>query len=250
VGPAEDLARQAQVALNEHPARRLSTPLSRQPATGGRRRERGVALLGVALLVGLGGLIAACSPSTPTGGPSAGTSSQPPVAGASGDASTRLSAVLGQLANGYSFASTVKVGGQVATQAKGRWVSGASEFTVTTTGVSITYRTLPPRSWVLQSGAGWVEVNGNVPSGNPLDALKAPGQIAVLSDTSAMLELTASYPAAVLGLAGSGSVAVDLVVAPDGSLKASYAEAAGNATSTTTITPDPSQDPIAAPSPS
>ncbi|MGH2464173.1 MAG: hypothetical protein ACRDGI_01815, partial [Candidatus Limnocylindrales bacterium] len=65
-----------------------------------------------------------------------------------------------------------------------------------------------------------------------------------------MLELTASYPAAVLGLAGSGPVAVELVVAPDGSLKASYAETAGNATSVTTITPDPSQAPIAAPSPS
>jgi hypothetical protein len=250
VGTSDEVGRQAQVALNEQPAQRPPTPLSHDPANGGRRRERGVALLGVALLVGLSGLIAGCSPTTPTAGPSGVVTSQPPVVGASGDAAARLSAVLGQLAAGYSFTSTVKVGGQVATQAKGRWVSGASEFTVTTNGVSITYRTLPPRSWVLQSGAGWVEVNGNVPSGNPLDALKAPGQIAVLSDTSAMLELTASYPAAVLGLAGSSSVAVDLVLAPDGSLKASYAETAGNATSVTSITPNPSQAPIAAPSPS
>jgi hypothetical protein len=197
----------------------------------------------------MGGLIAACSPTSPSA-PSGVPPSQLPVVGSAGDASTHLSGALAQLANGYSFVSTVNVGGQVATQAKGRWVSGASEFTVTTNGVSITYRTLPPRSWVLQSGAGWVEVNGNVPSGNPLDALKAPGQIALLSSTSATLELTASYPAAVLGLAGSGSVAVDLVLAPDGSLKASYAATPGNATSTTTITPDPSQDPIAAPSPS
>ena len=172
------------------------------------------------------------------------------MTGASGDAAARLSADLSQLANGYSFTSTVKVGDQVATQANGRWVSGASEFTVTSSGVSITYRTLPPRSWVLQSGAGWVEVNGDVPSGNPLDALKTPGNVAVLSNTSSMLELTASYPASVLGLAGSGSVAVDLVLAPDGSLKASYAATVGNATSTTTIMPDPSQAPIAAPSPS
>jgi hypothetical protein len=231
-----------------HVGRRAQVALSQQPARGGRRRDRGVALFGVALLFGFSGLIAACSPSTPTAGPPG--ASQAPGAGASGDAAARLSTDLGQLALGYSFTSTVKVGDQVATQAKGRWVSGASEFTVTTNGVSITYRTLPPRSWVLQSGAGWVEVNGNVPSGNPLDALKSPGQIAVLGDTNAMLELTASYPAAVLGLAGSGSVAVDLVLAPDGSLKASYAETAGNATSVTTITPDPSQAPIAAPSPS
>jgi hypothetical protein len=121
---------------------------------------------------------------------------------------------------------------------------------VTTNGVSITYRTLPPQSWVLQSGAGWVEVNGTVPSGNPLDALKTPGQITLVSETGTSLEATASYPASVLGLAGSGTVAVDLVLAPDGSLKASYASTPDNATSTTTISPDASQAPIAAPSPS
>jgi len=65
-----------------------------------------------------------------------------------------------------------------------------------------------------------------------------------------MLEISASYPAAVLGLAGSGSVAVDLVVAADGSLKATYSATSSWATSTTTITPDPSQDPIVVPSPS
>ena len=167
-----------------------------------------------------------------------------------GDAAAQLTAALGQLASGYSFGSTVSVGGQVATQANGRWIGGGSEFTVTTNGVSITYRTLPPRSWVLQSGAGWVEVNGSVPSGNPLDALRAPGLATVVAQTGDMLELTASYPAALLGLAGSNSVAVDLILPSDGSLKATYAAATGDATSSTTITPDPSQDPIVVPSPS
>jgi hypothetical protein len=95
-----------------------------------------------------------------------------------------------------------------------------------------------------------VEVNGSVPSGNPLDALKAPGQATIVAQTGHMLELAASYPAAVLGLAGSNSVAVDLVLPSDGSLKATYAAATADATSSTTITPDPSQDPIVVPSPS
>jgi hypothetical protein len=223
---------------------------SRTPNAGGRRRASGVALFGVALLLGTAGLLAACgSPANSSGGPVSGTS---PIASAApvGDAAARLTDALVQLASGYSFGSTVSVGGQVATQANGRWIGGGSEFTVTTNGVSITYRTLPPRSWVLQAGAGWVEVNGTVPSGDPLDALKAPGQTTIVAQTNDMLELSASYPAAILGLAGNGQVAVDLVLAADGSLKATYTASTGNASSATTIKPDPSQDPIVVPSPS
>ncbi len=120
---------------------------------------------------------------------------------------------------------------------------------MTTNGVAITYRTLPPRSWVLQAGTGWVEVNGNVPSGDPLDALKAPTATTVVSQAGGSLELNATYPAAVLGLAGP-PVAVDLVLAGDGSLKATYTASGGTASSATTITPDPGQSPIVAPSPS
>jgi len=246
VGSPEDDAQQAQ-ALNQSTAPLRTTRRRHPPASGGRRRESGVALFG-ACVVALVAILAACSDSTnPTAPAASGTA---PSGAVTADGTARLTAVLGQLAHGYSFDTTVRVGGQVATQAKGRWIGGGSEFTVTTNGVAITYRTLPPRSWVLQSGAGWVEVNGSIPSGNPLDALKAPGQATVVAQTSAMLELTASYPAAVLGLAGSNSVAVDLVLPSDGSLQATYAAATGDATSSTTITPDRSQDPIVVPSPS
>jgi hypothetical protein len=71
-----------------------------------------------------------------------------------------------------------------------------------------------------------------------------------VAQTNDMLELSASYPAAILGLAGNGQVAVDLVLAADGSLKATYTASTGNASSATTIKPDPSQDPIVVPSPS
>jgi hypothetical protein len=207
----------------------------------------GVALFGLGLACAAAGFVAACAPSaSPSVAPSGVTAAGSPL----GDGGARLAAVLGKLASGYSFTSTVSVGGQVATQATGRWIGGASEFTVTTNGVSITYRTLPPRSWVLQAGKGWVEVNGSVPSGSPLDALKLPNQASVVKQTSDTLELTASYPAAVLGLAGSAPLAVDLVLASDGSLSATYTAPTGSATSATTIKPDPGQAPIAAPSPS
>jgi hypothetical protein len=244
VGPAGQDAQQAQT-LNRSITPLRTTQRGHSQAGGGRRRASGVALLGACLLALA--ILAACGTSTVPTIPAASGGSSSAL---SADAAAQLTAVLNQLAKGYSFDTTVSVGGQVATEAKGRWIGGGSEFTVTTNGVAITYRTLPPRSWVLQSGAGWVEVNGNVPSGNPLDALKAPGQATIVAHTGDMLELTASYQAAVLGLAGSNSVAVDLVLPSDGSLKATYVAAAANATSSTTITPDPSQDPIVVPSPS
>jgi len=243
--PAGQEPQQAQ-ALNQSTTPLRSTQRRSSPAGRGRRRERGVALFGACLLA-LAAILAACADSTvPT---AAAGSAGSPSGALPADAHAQLSAVLSRLAKGYSFDTTVSVGGQVATEAKGRWIGGGSEFTVTTNGVAITYRTLPPRSWVLQSGAGWVEVNGSVPSGDPLDALKAPSRATIVAQSGTMLELTASYPAAVLGLAGSNSVAVDLVLPSDGSLQATYAAATGDATSSTTIKPDPGQDPIVVPSP-
>ena len=253
MGSSEPVAQQANVALNHSPTGAPTRRRSHPRANGGRRRESGAALSGISILLGLAGLVAACGAPTSSGSANSSATVALPSNGTTVDGGSRLGAVLGQLANGYSFTTIVSVGGQVATQASGRWVGGSSEFTVTTGKVAITYRTLPPRSWVLQSGAGWVEVNGNVPSGDPLDALKAPTQTTVVAQTSDMVELTANYPAAVLGLAGTNTVAVDLVLAGDGSLKATYASTAGSgpaATSATTITPDPSQAPIVVPSPS
>ncbi len=178
--------------------------------------------------------------------PASGTPASP----ASADARTQLASAISRLGAGYTFSTTVSVGGQVATQASGRWIGGASEFVVTTEGTSITYRTLPPLSWVLQPGQGWVEVNGSVPSGNPLDALRAPSQVSVVGQAGGTLELTASYPPASLGLGGSSAVPVDIKLGSDGSLVAAYSDPAGSASSATTINPDPGQDPIPAPSPS
>jgi hypothetical protein len=103
---------------------------------------------------------------------------------------------------------------------------------------------------VLQPGKGWAEVNGSVPSGSPLDALKSPTLLSVAAQQGGTLELNATYPAAVLGLAGSGSVPVALTIAADGTLTAAYDAPAGSASSKTTISPNAGQGPIAAPSPS
>ncbi|MGH2513334.1 MAG: hypothetical protein ACRDGQ_11665 [Candidatus Limnocylindrales bacterium] len=151
---------------------------------------------------------------------------------------------------GYSFKSSVSLGGKVATQASGRWIAGGSEFTISTNGTSITYRSLPPNSWVLQAGQGWVEVDGTIPGGSPLDALATPVQVSLVVGNGPGLDFRAMYPAARLGLAGDGTVPVDIVLASDGSITATYTDPAGSANSTTILRPDPAQLPIAAPSPS
>ena len=160
-----------------------------------------------------------------------------------------LSSAIARLDGGYAFTTAVSVDGKVATQAIGRWIGGSSEFVVTTNGTSITYRSLPPNSWVLQAGQGWVQIDGSIPSGSPLDALRSPGQVSLTGNTGGAQDLTATYPAAALGLAGSGTVPVQIHLAADGSLTATYSAPTGSATSTTTITPQPDQAAIVAPSP-
>ncbi len=164
-------------------------------------------------------------------------------------AASRLAAAFGGLAAGYTFDTTIAVGGKVATHAHGRSVDGSSDFVVESGGASITYRTIPPRSWVKQPGKAWVAVDSGVPDGDPLDALAAPTSIEVLADGPDGLRLRASYPASALGLTTTESVSVTLTVGPDGSLGATYTvpTSAGPATSETSLRTEPGQEPIVAP---
>ena len=82
----------------------------------------------------------------------------------------RLQQTLTALGKGYAFDATVKVGGAVATEAKGRWVGGASQFVLTSSGRSVTYRSVPPDAWVQQGDGSWIATQGSVPSGDPLAA--------------------------------------------------------------------------------
>ncbi len=155
------------------------------------------------------------------------------------------------MAGGYTFEATVSVGQQVATRAAGRWVGGASEFTVESNGVTITYRTLPPRSWVLQPGQAWVEVAGTVPSGDPLDTLRTPASVTVTADHGSSANLRATYPGSALGQTGGTAVPVDLALAADGSVTARYSvdTKAGPASSETVLKPGTGLEPVVAPSP-
>jgi hypothetical protein len=207
--------------------------------------------------------LAACggsgpSATTPTGvpGSSTGTGSASGSAfgsasgsASSASASSRLATAFDGLAAGYTFDTTVSIGGKAATHASGRSIGGASDFVVESEGASITYRTIPPRSWVKQPGKAWVAVDSGVPDGDPLDALRSPATVVIDSDSPDGVRLRASYPAAAFGLTSSEPVTVTLILRAGGSVGAIYtvSTSAGPATSETTLTPATGQGPIAAP---
>ena len=167
-------------------------------------------------------------------------------AGTADPGGAALHQTLTALGSGYAFDATVKLGGVVATEAKGRWMGGASQFVLTSSGRSVTYRSVPPNAWVQQGDGSWIATQGSVPSGDPLAAFVAP--LTVQSAGSAT-DLTATYAAATLGLTGTDPVAVTIHLGSDGSMTVTYATttSAGPATSTTVISPPSDTTPILAP---
>lgn len=208
-------------------------------------------------------LVAACggttvttpgaSGSTASTGSSSATTSAVPGAssGSSIAAGDRLAAAFAAMAAGYTFDSTITVTGTVATHATGRWVAGSSEFVIESGGIAITYRTIPPVAWVLKPGTDWVVVAGAVPGGDPLDALSKPVSTAISADGADGLSLVGRYTAADLGLTTSGSVPVSMLIAPDGSVTATYSAdtTGGTSTSVVILRPAANPEPIVAPSP-
>lgn len=201
-------------------------------------------------------VLTACSPGASAGQPTASGPAPTTAAGSSASGTIgsspaeQLTAALDGLADGYTFETTVAIAGKVATKATGRSTGGSSDFKVESGGASITYRTIPPRSWVKQPGKAWVPVDGGVPDGEPLDSLRRPTTVERSTDQAPPVVLRASYPSAALGLPGGDApVTVTVSLYPDGRVGARYAAAssAGQATSETMLTPMAAQQPIVAP---
>jgi hypothetical protein len=154
------------------------------------------------------------------------------------------------MAAGYQFDATVTIAGQTATHAAGRWLAGRSEFVVESGGVSLTYRSIPPRSWVLQDGADWVELAEKAPSGDPLEPFRHPIAVTVTSEDAEALVLEATYAPKTLGLGGTSPVPVELSIATDGRTTATYTvDSTGGPATTVTVLVAANGAPIAVPKP-
>ena len=225
--------------------------------TGPSRPARHARFAGSAVALLL--LIAACGGPTVTvpgstasaGASSATTSAVPGASGSSVAAGDRLATAFASMAAGYTFDSTITVTGKVATHATGRWVAGSSEFVIESGGIAITYRTIPPVAWVLKPGTDWVVVAGAVPGGDPLDALSKPLSSAITANGADGLSVVGRYAPGDLGLTASGSVPVSLLIAPDGSVTATYSvdTTGGTSTSVVILRPAVNPEPVVAPSP-
>lgn len=194
------------------------------------------------------------SPADSTGSASrapADTSTGGSSGGLAVDGTAQLTAAFKAMAAGYRFDTTVTIASQVATHAAGRWLGGRSEFVVESGGTSLTYRSIPPRSWVLQDGGGWVELADKASSGDPLEPLSHPSAVTVVSTDADTLVLQATYPAKTLGISGSDSVPVQISISTDGRTTATYTvrTTAGAAMTVTVLVAGKGLAPITVPAP-
>jgi len=215
--------------------------------------RRHTLILAAALLVAACGS-AATPPPSPDAASSRATSSPAASPSASPvptpDAAATLSTALDALRTAYSFDATVTVGKTVATKATGRWVGGTSEVVVDQGDSTVTYRSIPPDAWIKEPDGTWVALDGDVPGGDPLDALRSPSSVKVTAVDASGVSLAAMYPASALGLAGPKAVKVVLRVGSNGSVTASYSTqtSSGTATSETVMRPVTGASPYPAPS--
>jgi hypothetical protein len=158
----------------------------------------------------------------------------------------RLTAALGMLRAGYTFDTTLTVAGQLAAHVVGRRIGNATEMEIESGGADVTYRMIPPKSWVMKADGDWVEAEGQVPDGDPLAPLLAP--LTVEAVPAATDQLRATYPASALGLPGSDPVPVIVTVGPGESTTVTWtATSGGRAQSSTTVFGAASGAPIQAP---
>jgi hypothetical protein len=158
----------------------------------------------------------------------------------------RLTAALGPLRAGYSFDTTVTVAGQLAAHLVGRRMGNASEMEMESGGASVTYRMVPPNSWVMKADGDWLEAEGQVPTGDPLAPLLQPLSVEAVPDSN---QLRITYPASALGLTGNEPMTVLLVPASDGMVTVTWTATSGGRTqSSTTVFRPATGDPIVPPS--
>ncbi len=223
--------------------------------TGGITRRSRRHLFGGAVSLCLAVILTACSPTAPSSIPATGTpgpsASPRPSPTATVPAGDRLSAALQPLDGGYTFETTVTVGGTPAVHATGRRLGSSSELTVDSGGVSVTYRIIPPKAWLMSESGDWAPATDPGSSADPLAPLLAPTAVTSVAGAAGVDTLEATYPATALGLTGTGSIKVTVAIAGDGSVTVRYETPVGTQTSVseTVFHAAPTQDPIVPPSP-
>ena len=157
-----------------------------------------------------------------------------------------LAAALEPLRAELSFETSVTVDGAVVVSATGRSVGAASELSVTTAGRTVDYLRVPPRAWAREAGGSWVLVDATTAPTAPLDVLSTPATLALVASDGGSSGLTATYPAAALGLTGD-PVTVTITTDARGVTFTYETTVSGRKTTSTTTLRPSAGDPIVAP---
>jgi len=165
------------------------------------------------------------------------------------DAVAILKTALDALRPAYDLTETVTVNGKVAITVMGRIVGPGSLLTLTSSGASVEYLEVPPKSWSREPGGSWAEMTDPVPVKAPLDLLAQASALTVTSQAAGETHLHATYDPAVFTT--KDVIQAELVVGANGLLTASYptmvADKPGSVDARLTPSGDPT--PIAPPAP-
>jgi len=187
-----------------------------------------VRMLIVALVAGFG--LAACSDSSDSASPtvtdstsieSASTTTTVSVASGevatdgTADASVEIDALIAQLGNAYEFSSITTLGELEALRIEGRRHNGATELSVSSSGVFVEYVISGSgETWVRQEGDDSWSEDDSLDSGDPLDQLSQPAAVRFVGETPDALLYSADYEPATLGLPPGDLLSVDVSSRP------------------------------------
>ena len=186
-------------------------------------------------------------------GPGSSSTSPSTTLGASGASSSAhsaaaatLQAALASLTAASEFTSSVTVDGAVVTAVTGRSVGNATMLSVTTADRTVEYVRVPPTAWARESGGTWVVVDASQAPDSPIAALAAPLSVA-LKQSDTTTTLTATYPAAALGLTGDPASVTITISGSTVTFEYRETQEGRTVVSTTTLKPATDSSPILAP---
>ena len=222
-------------------ARSATGPLDR----GWRRRTSGGALLCLAIVLG-GCAGPTGSLTTSTGSMTAAASS---VASPALSPAEQLDQALAAFEDGYDFVAEVTVGDVVATHGEGRRVGGDSETVVGSGDGKVVVRTVGKEAWTMKPGEAWVAIEGPTDANDQIAVLRSPTSVAAAAPIDGSVSLVATYPKGALGLDGSETGSVIVLIHPDGTVEVTYEVPlqTGSAISHTLFSPLTDSTPITAP---
>jgi hypothetical protein len=165
------------------------------------------------------------------------------------DPAALLQTALDALTGTYHFVSTVSVDGATVLVAEGDRVGDGSRLTLTRTSAAVPYIITPGGSWVMEDGSTWQKLDADPASTDPINSLRSPTTVQLVSSDPTTVSLAVTVPPAALGIPGEAAVAVTVTLNGGVLAAVSYSATVNNKPASVTSTFGPAVDatPVVAP---